>query len=128
VAVSFTLWFVGQSRLMAARVPVDQLASALTLLSTLGRGIAGPLAGIAGGIFMVPLESFVQVRPASEQKGAVISAANFVAFGGMLLSGPAAVLLLNMTSPANSLLIIGISAVAVGGWLVKVLMKGNGRL
>lgn len=49
VAVSFTLWFVGQSRLMAARVPVDQLASALTLLSTLGRGIAGPLAGIAGG-------------------------------------------------------------------------------
>ena len=49
VAMSFTLWFVGQSRLMAARVPIGQLASALTLLSTLGRGIAGPLAGIAGG-------------------------------------------------------------------------------
>lgn len=49
VAISFTLWFVGQSRLMAERVPVSQLASALTLLSTLGRGIAGPLAGIAGG-------------------------------------------------------------------------------
>lgn len=49
VAISFTLWFVGQSRLMAERVPVGQLASALTLLSTLGRGIAGPLAGIAGG-------------------------------------------------------------------------------
>lgn len=49
VAISFTLWFVGQSRLMAERVPVGQLASALTLLSTLGRGIAGPLAGIVGG-------------------------------------------------------------------------------
>lgn len=49
VAISFTLWFVGQSRLMAQRVPARQLASALTLLSTLGRGIAGPLAGIAGG-------------------------------------------------------------------------------
>lgn len=49
VAASFTLWFVGQSRLMAARVSVSQLATALTLLSALGRGIAGPLAGMAGG-------------------------------------------------------------------------------
>lgn len=49
VALSFTLWFVGQSRLMAELVPVDRLASGLTLLSTLGRGAAGPLAGIAGG-------------------------------------------------------------------------------
>lgn len=49
VAMSFTLWFVGQSRLMAERVSAHQLASGLTLLSTLGRGIAGPLAGIAGG-------------------------------------------------------------------------------
>jgi len=49
VAMSFTLWFVGQSRLMAQLVPGHQLASGLTLLSTLGRGIAGPLAGIAGG-------------------------------------------------------------------------------
>ena len=49
VAMSFTLWFVGQSRLMAERVAPCQLASGLTLLSTLGRGVAGPLAGIAGG-------------------------------------------------------------------------------
>lgn len=49
VAISFTLWFVGQSRMMAERVPMHQLASALTLVSTLGRGVAGPLAGIAGG-------------------------------------------------------------------------------
>lgn len=49
VAASFTLWFVGQSRLMAAHVALGQLASALTLLSALGRGIAGPLAGMAGG-------------------------------------------------------------------------------
>ncbi len=49
VAISFTFWFVGQSRLMAERVSVDRLASGLTLLTTLGRGVAGPLAGIAGG-------------------------------------------------------------------------------
>ena len=49
VAASFTFWFVGQSRLMAERVRPEQLASGLTLLSTVGRGIAGPVAGIAGG-------------------------------------------------------------------------------
>lgn len=49
VAAGFALWFVGHSRLMASRVPANQLASALTLLSTLSRGVAGPLAGLAGG-------------------------------------------------------------------------------
>ncbi|MFJ6281183.1 MFS transporter [Arthrobacter subterraneus] len=49
VAASFALWFVGHSRLMSERVSRRQLASALTLLSTLGRGIAGPIAGMAGG-------------------------------------------------------------------------------
>jgi predicted MFS family arabinose efflux permease len=49
VALSFALWFVGQSRLMAQRVDRAQLASALTLVSTLGRGVAGPLSGIVGG-------------------------------------------------------------------------------
>jgi predicted MFS family arabinose efflux permease len=49
VALSFALWFVSQSRLVADRVTDHQLASALALVSTLGRGIAGPVAGIAGG-------------------------------------------------------------------------------
>jgi MFS family permease len=49
VAMSFTLWFVGQSRLLAERVPAHRLASGLTLVSTLGRGVAGPLAGTVGG-------------------------------------------------------------------------------
>jgi PPP family 3-phenylpropionic acid transporter len=49
VALSFALWFVGQSRLLAEKIPAARLASGMTLLSTLGRGIAGPLAGVAGG-------------------------------------------------------------------------------
>jgi hypothetical protein len=49
VAMSFTLWFVSQSRLVAARVAAAELGSGLALASTLGRGVAGPLAGIAGG-------------------------------------------------------------------------------
>jgi hypothetical protein len=49
VALSFALWFVAQSRLVAERSPSGALASAQTLVSAIGRGAAGPLAGIAGG-------------------------------------------------------------------------------
>jgi hypothetical protein len=71
VAISFTLMFVGQSRLIAERVPVGQLASALTLTSTLGRAVAGPLAGIAGGA----------VAAASGYSALFLSLAGVCAFG-----------------------------------------------
>lgn len=44
--------------------------------------------GIFGGMVLIPVESFVQVRPAPDRKGAVLAAANFVIFAGILLSGP----------------------------------------
>jgi acyl-[acyl-carrier-protein]-phospholipid O-acyltransferase/long-chain-fatty-acid--[acyl-carrier-protein] ligase len=56
-----------------------KLACLLTALAVLG---------IAGGVFVIPLESFIQVRPAADRKGATIAAANFAAFSGILLSGP----------------------------------------
>jgi MFS family permease len=49
IAVSFGLWFVGQSRLLAASVPAGQQASAQTLGSALSGGAAGLLAGVVGG-------------------------------------------------------------------------------
>jgi hypothetical protein len=49
VALSFALWFVGQSRLTNECVDRARLASALTLVSSLGRGVAGPVSGIVGG-------------------------------------------------------------------------------
>jgi len=45
------------------------------------------LLGLTGGIVLIPMESFIQVRPAPERKGAVLSAVNFVVFTGILLSG-----------------------------------------
>ncbi|HNX58306.1 MAG TPA: MFS transporter [Spirochaetota bacterium] len=44
--------------------------------------------GIFGGLFMIPLESFVQIRPSADRKGSVWASANFVVFSGILLSGP----------------------------------------
>ncbi len=69
--------------LMLALVPLfpDNLqVSCVYLLLTLG--------GIAGGLMLIPAQAFVQVRPASERRGAVIAATNFACFAGILLSGP----------------------------------------
>jgi MFS family permease len=49
IAVSFSLWFVGQSRLLAAAVPADRQASAQTLGAALTGGVGGLLAGVIGG-------------------------------------------------------------------------------
>ena len=44
------------------------------------------LLGALGGAILVPMESFLQVRPSPDRKGAVWAAVNFVVFGGILLS------------------------------------------
>jgi acyl-[acyl-carrier-protein]-phospholipid O-acyltransferase/long-chain-fatty-acid--[acyl-carrier-protein] ligase len=43
--------------------------------------------GIWGGIFLIPVTSFLQVRPAAADKGQVLATAGFCSFIGILLSG-----------------------------------------
>ena len=82
------------------------------------------LIGIGGGIVMVPCESFIQMRPVMEKKGAVIAAANFAAFSGILLSGPAANLLNAHLNPTDSFGVIGLLAWAVGLGVMVALKRG----
>jgi PPP family 3-phenylpropionic acid transporter len=49
IAVSFALWFVGQSRMLALAVPAERQASAQTLGAALSGGVGGLLAGVVGG-------------------------------------------------------------------------------
>ena len=44
------------------------------------------LAGAGGGLFLIPCESFLQIRPPAERKGAVWASANFASFRGMSLA------------------------------------------
>jgi acyl-[acyl-carrier-protein]-phospholipid O-acyltransferase/long-chain-fatty-acid--[acyl-carrier-protein] ligase len=75
-------------------------------------------AGAAAGVFMIPLESFIQVRPPPDRKGAIIAAANFAAFTGILLSGPALNLLDKLgIAPSSGFAIIAVMAAAVAIWL-----------
>jgi MFS family permease len=82
------------------------------------------LIGIGGGIVMVPCESFIQMRPVLEKKGAVIAAANFAAFSGILLSGPAANLLNAHLNPTDSFGVIGLLAWGVGLGIMVALKRG----
>jgi len=79
------------------------------------------LIGVAGGMIMVPCESFIQVRPPAARKGAVIAAANFTAFSGVLLSGPAANLLNAHWAPTTGFAVLGVISCFVGVGLFAAL-------
>lgn len=75
--------------------------------------------GIAGGIFCIPVTSFVQVRPAPEMKGRMIASSNFADFIGILLSGAVFYVfnLLNIM-PSNCFAITAVLTLAVACWLL----------
>lgn len=75
---------------------MDLLPSGLHLPWVIG-GLL--LAGVSGGMLLVPLESFFQVRPDPHEKGAVIAAANFAGFFAMMLAGGADLALTVLETP-----------------------------
>jgi len=79
--------------------------------------------GLAGGVFMIPVASFIQIRPAPERKGAVIAAANFASFCGILLSGPAANVMNRWLEPTTSFGAMGLLSVLAGLFLLFVLPR-----
>ena len=44
-------------------------------------------AGICGGLYLIPLVSFIQIRPAAGEKGKILGISNFASFSGILLAG-----------------------------------------
>ena len=74
--------------------------------------------GALAGVVLIPLESFLQVRPAPERKGAVLSAVNFVVFAGVLLSGLMANGLNAHARPTTSFGLVGIA------WIILCLGLG----
>lgn len=89
-----------------------------TVTGTLG------ILGLAGGMYSVPLASFVQVRPSAEVKGRVIAASMFADFTGILISGPVFFLLNAMRiKPSNCFAFKGVMVTAATIWLLFVLPK-----
>ncbi len=64
---------------LAAQAPSALLMAALSL--------ALILTGIAGGLFLIPVTTILQVRPAAHEKGRVLGAAAFSVFTAIFFSG-----------------------------------------
>ncbi len=60
------------------------------------------VAGVIGGLMVIPSQAFVQVRPQPERRGAVIAACNFAVFSGILVSGPVATAVLRVLPPTSA--------------------------
>ncbi len=89
-----------------------------TLVGSLG------ILGVAGGMYSVPLASFVQVRPSSNVKGRIIAASMFADFTGILISGPVFYLFNAMKiKPSKCFAFKGAMVTAVAIWLLSVLPK-----
>jgi hypothetical protein len=67
------------------------------------------ITGFGGGLFLIPLTSFIQIRPGAKEKGKVIGIANFTAFSGIFVSGTLFNYLTAIFSPAASLLVVGLA-------------------
>lgn len=82
--------------------------------------------GLAGGVFIIPVESFIQIRPAADRKGATLAAANFAAFGGILISGPV-LNLLNwlQIAPSRDFAVMGVMTLIIAICLFILLRKGR---
>ncbi len=72
------------------------------------------VAGLLGGLVLVPSEAFVQVRAAPERKGAVLAAANFVTFAGIMLSGLVELWLISVLPPITCFAVAGAMTAAMG--------------
>lgn len=72
------------------------------------------LAGIFGGLFLIPVTSFIQVRPKADSKGRIIGVDNFLAFTCMLLAGRFFPTLDNRFLPSQSMLLLGIISMLAG--------------
>ena len=64
------------------------------------------VAGTAGGFYLIPLSSFIQVRPYAQEKGRVQGISYFLAFSGLLISGQL-FLFIGELSPAVGMAMVG---------------------
>lgn len=81
--------------------------------------------GLFGGLFMIPLESFIQIRPSADNKGTVWASANFITFLGILFSGLYGNLLNDIMRPTNGFAVLGLVTLAVTSVAFILFRKGD---
>jgi MFS family permease len=81
--------------------------------------LALAMMGVAGGIFSIPVTSFVQIRPAPQMKGRMIASSNLADFTGILLASGVFYVFDKLHLMPNSCFAIeAIITMAVACWLL----------
>ncbi|MDP7422478.1 MAG: MFS transporter, partial [bacterium] len=83
------------------------------------------LTGACGGMFLIPIASFIQVRPAPDEKGKIIGVSNFASFGFMMVSGVLFTWLDPLWSPGTIMSALGAFTVLAAGLLALFLFGGK---
>ncbi|MDL2316939.1 MFS transporter [Desulfovibrio sp. OttesenSCG-928-A18] len=96
LGISITLALCGLAPLIPTALNLQLVWIFICLLSC----------GICGGIYLIPLESFIQVRPAAPEKGKIIAVSNFMSFSAMALFG-AAFQFISLLPPALTFVLYG---------------------
>ena len=77
------------------------------------------ITGFAGGAYLIPLTSFIQVRPNTLEKGRVLGISGFVSFASILLSGECYNQLAKHSDPSTGLVLCGVLTLLVSlAWLI----------
>jgi len=69
--------------------------------------------GFAGGLYLIPLTSFIQVRPFAEEKGRVLGISGFASFTGIIISGKCYNHIAASTLPSTGLMLSGTGTLLV---------------
>lgn len=83
------------------------------------------LLGCFGGGILIPMESFLQIRPPVVRKGAILSAVNFIVFSGILSSGLFSNYLNAYWKPTEAFGIMGLFSLGVTGILFLLFRRRN---
>ena len=86
------------------------------------------LLGSFGGGILIPMESFLQIRPPVERKGAVLSAVNFIVFIGILSSGLLSNTLNAHLQPTSAFGVMGLASLVISGVLYLLFRKQSEKV
>jgi len=81
--------------------------------------------GLLGGLYQIPLESYMQMHCPSEKRGKVVAAANFLSFAGVLLA-PISMMIFEKVlflSPAAGFVMLGFVLIGASAFFVRGLFS-----
>lgn len=82
-------------------------------------------AGACGGIYLILLTSFIQVRPAPDRKGRVLGLDNCLVFSGIMLAGPV-YYALTLLPPSLAHAVLGVLALAAAWGFARAVKRLRG--